>query len=133
MAPDSIGPDQTHNIILVAQYRLTPRWRVGARWRYVTGNPVTPINGSIFDADTDRYAPLYGEVNSDRDTDFHQLDLRIDREWVYQTWRLTAYLDIRNAYNRANASGLDYNFDYTENTQSFEIPIIPSFGVRGEF
>ncbi len=125
--------DQTHNVILIGQYKLTMNWTLGARWRYVTGTPTTPISGAVYDADADQFAPLYGLVNSTRNNDFHQLDLRIDRKWVYDTWKLLVYLDVRNVYNRENASGFNYNYDYTQKDTQFEIPIIPSFGVRGEF
>ena len=103
------------------------------RFRYVTGNPDTPVEGTIYEADADRFVPTYGAVNSARFDDFHQLDVRVDREWTFDTWRLTAYLDVRNVYNRANASARNYNFDYTESMPRFEIPVVPSFGVRGEF
>mgnify|MGYP002629185272 FL=1 len=103
------------------------------RFRYVTGNPETPVESTVFEADADRFVPIYGDLNSGRFDDFHQLDVRVDRQWVFDTWRLTAYLDVRNVYNRANATGRSYNFDFTESTPRFEIPIVPSFGVRGEF
>jgi len=125
--------DQTHNLIGVGTYRITPEWSLGARWRYVTGTPRTPIVGSIYGADIDQYYPVYGELNSARNTDFHQLDLRMDWDFVYQLWRLTVYVDVRNVYNRANASNLRYSYDFSQSEQGFEIPIFPSFGVRGEF
>lgn len=125
--------DQTHNLIIVAQYKLTPKWSIGARWRTVSGNPDTPITGAVFNTDTGTYVTTTGEVNSTRQPTFHQLDIRVDREWTFDTWRLIGYLDLRNATNRANAAGFQYNYDYTERTQAFEIPIIPSFGLRGEF
>lgn len=125
--------DQTHNLIVIGQYRLTPKWTVGFRWRLVSGNPDTPIVGAVFDTDTGTYVELPGEANSTRQPTFSQLDLRVDREWTFDTWRLVGYLDLRNALNTANAAGFQYNYDYTQRTQAYEIPIIPSFGLRGEF
>lgn len=125
--------DQTHNLVVIGQYKLTPKWTLGLRWRYVTGNPTTPVVGSVYDADADRFAPVYGDVNSGRNDDFHQLDLRVDRQWVFDTWRLTAYLDVRNVYNRANGAGRSYNFDFSQSEPRTEIPVVPSFGIRGEF
>ena len=49
--------DQTHNLILVGQYRITPKWTLGVRFRYVTGNPDTPVEGTIYEADADRFVP----------------------------------------------------------------------------
>ena len=125
--------DQTHNFIVLGQYKITPKWSVGVRWRYVTGNPETPVIGSIYSADNNVYVPKFGATNSGRQPPFHQLDLRVDRLWTFDTWKLTGYLDIRNVYNQANGSERVYSYDYAEEERSTEIPIVPSFGLRGEF
>lgn len=125
--------DQTHNFIILGQYKLTTKWSLGLRWRYVTGNPETPVVGSIYSADQNVYVPTFGNTNSSRQPPFHQLDLRVDRAWTFDTWRLTAYLDIRNVYNQANGSDRVYSYDYSEEERGTEIPIVPSFGVRGDF
>jgi TonB family protein len=127
--------DQTHNINLVGQYRLTPTWEVGARFRYITGAPTTPVIGSTYDSDADVYAPIRGALNSQRVDAFHQLDVRVDKHWIFDTWRLTAYLDVQNAYNRTNPQTIAYNFDYSESKPNpgANLPLIPSFGIKGEF
>ena len=125
--------DQTHNITVVGQYRITPTWEVGLRWRYVTGNPQTPYSGGSFDSDADVYVGRPGEINSDRLPAFHQLDLRIDKHWVFDWWRMTTYLDVQNVYNRQNPELYQYNFDYSQKDTVNGLPIIPSFGIRGEF
>lgn len=125
--------DQTHNLILIGQYKLTPTWFIGTRWRYVTGNPITPITGSIYDSVNDSYVPVSGRVNSDRLDAFHQLDIRVDKIWNYDTWRLNAYFELQNAYNRGNPEGISYNYDYSQSQSLTGLPIIPSFGLRGEW
>ena len=105
---------------------------IGFRWRTTSGNPDTPIVDSVFDTNTGTYVRIPGEPNSTRQPTFNQIDLRVDREWTYDTWRLVGYLDLRNTLNTANASGFQYNYDFTQRTQAYEIPIIPSFGLRGE-
>ena len=125
--------DQTHNVILIGQYKLTPTWTLGARWRYVSGNPTTPVAGAVFDADADVYVPLYGDVNSDRLPAFHQLDLRLDKWWLFDAWRLLTYLEIRNVYNQQNAQAVSYNFDFSQSSTQYELPFFPSIGVRGEW
>ena len=64
---------------------------------------------------------------------FHQLDLRIDKTWIFNNWMFTAYLDLQNAYNRANPEGYSYNFDSSEKRIRSGLPIIPIIGVKGEF
>jgi TonB family protein len=125
--------DQTHILTLVSSYRLPRNWEVGARFRYVTGNLYTPVTGAVYDADADEYEPLSARVNSGRVPAFHQLDIRIDKRWVYESWMLNAYLDIQNVYNRSNVDSLDYNFDYSEAQAQQGLPIVPILGLRGEF
>ena len=48
-----------------ASQGLGEGWEVGARFRLVSGNPTTPIVGSIYDARSGVYVPEYGAVNSD--------------------------------------------------------------------
>ncbi|GAB4530929.1 MAG: hypothetical protein Tsb0020_47340 [Haliangiales bacterium] len=124
--------DQTHNLIAVASYTRGP-WELGARWQYSTGSPVTPVLGSIYLADTNRYTPVYGEVNSDRLDTAHQLDVRIDRTWRFDSWRLSAYLDVTNVYANPRTLGFRYNFNFTRREAIEELPLVPALGVRGSF
>ncbi len=125
--------DQTHILTLVASYKLPHQWQIGARFRYVTGRPFTPRAGAVFDADADRYRPVPGETNSDRIEAFHQLDLRVDKSWVFDWWILSAYLDIQNVYFHANPEAVQYNFDSTQSGYVRGLPILPSIGIKGEF
>lgn len=125
--------DQTHILAVVASYEFGRGWSAGARFRYVTGNPFTPIVGSVYDADADSYVRIAGEPGSERNGDFHQLDVRIDKVWTFPRWQLNWYLDIQNVYNRANPEALNYSFDFSETAVISGLPIIPSLGLRGSF
>lgn len=124
--------DQTHILSAVASYRLTPSWEVSLRWRLVSGKPFTPITGGSFDSDLDAFQPVTGAVNSERMGAFHQLDLRVDKRWVFDRWMLSAYLDLQNAYNRANPEGLSYRWDYRASKVSSGLPVLPVIGLRAE-
>jgi hypothetical protein len=124
--------DQTHNLNLIGAYNLE-RWTYSARFRYVTGNPYTPVTGATFDADNDVYIPLRGTIYSERFNAFNQLDIRIDRKFIYDTWILTAYLDIQNIYNSQNSQNIEYSYDYSQNKKVRGLPILPTFGFKGEF
>ncbi|MBM4292290.1 MAG: TonB family protein, partial [Deltaproteobacteria bacterium] len=124
--------DQTHILTLIAQYKLTSAWEVGARYRYTTGNPRTPIVSSIYDADANVYVPVQGALNSERLNAFQQLDLRVDRKWRFDSWILTAYFEIQNALNQSNPEGIRYNYNFTQQKAISGLPIIPSLGLRGE-
>jgi TonB family protein len=125
--------DQTHILTALGSYRLPRNWEVGARWRYVTGNPYTPITGSKLDLDADQFQPLSGKVNSGRLPPFHQLDLRVDKRWVFDAWMLSAYMDIQNIYNHSNTDQPSYNYDFTEKAGGGGLSFITIFGMRAEF
>lgn len=125
--------DQTHVLTLVGTVSLTDKWDVGARFRYSTGRPETPFVDSIFDADRDRYIPIPGPLYSVRIPPFHQLDIRIDRRWRFNTWVLTSYLDVQNVYYQKNPEGFSYNYDYSKRQEVTGLPIFPSFGIRAEY
>lgn len=124
--------DQTHNLNLIgALYR--GRWIFSGRFRYVTGNPYTPVTGGTFDADNDVYIPIRGQIYSQRFNSFNQLDVRIERKTVYQNWILTAYLDVLNVYNSENQQSVEYSFDYSQKKKIRGLPILPTIGLKGEF
>ncbi|MEM7138502.1 MAG: TonB family protein [Myxococcota bacterium] len=123
--------DQTHILTAAFVYKFKRNWEIGATFRLVSGNPDTPVIGSIYDALTDVYIPIDGRTNSLRNPLFNQLDLRVQKEWFFDRWRLALFLDIRNTYNRQNQEGIIYNFDFSEATPLLGLPIIPSLGVRG--
>ncbi len=125
--------DQTHNINVVGAYEAKNNWRYSARARYVTGNPITPVIGGSFDADNDVYIPVRGAYFSERLSPFFQLDLRVDKTWVYDTWILNAYLDIQNVSNQKNSEGIRYSYNYSRRQDVMGLPVLPTFGIRGEF
>jgi TonB family protein len=125
--------DQTHILTAVASYALSARWNVGLKFQLTSGIPTTPILGGVLDADTGDYSPIFGRPGEAREPLFHQLDLRVDRLWLFDRWKLTAYLDLLNLYNSANTEFTVYNYDYSQSGGVTGIPIFPSLGVKGEF
>ncbi len=113
-------------------YRLGRGWELGATLRIVSGNPLTPVGGSVYNANTDLYEPLFGAINSRRNPLFNRLDVRIQKQWTFRDWKLAVYLDVQNAYNAKNREAVLYNYDYTQSSDISGLPIIPSLGVRGE-
>lgn len=124
--------DQTHNLSLTANYDFGKGWLAGARFRYVSGNPMTEVEGAVYDASTDTYRALFGEVNGARDPAFHQLDVRLEKLWDIGPVGLTTFLEVLNAYNAKNQSGRSYSYDYSESEGATGMPIFPNIGIRGE-
>ncbi len=124
--------DQTHNFILVGSYKLGS-WQFGGRFQYTTGLPTTPVAFATYLADFNVHVPTYGVVNSQRFRSNHQLDLRVDKIWSWDTFKLSAYLDITNVYAHPAVLAVDYNFNYTEMQEIKDIPILPAIGIRGSW
>lgn len=124
--------DQTHNVNLIASMEKG-KWTYSSRFRYVTGNPMTPVIGSYYDADNNTYIPVRGPIYSSRLNDFMQLDVRIDRKFVFNQWLLFAYLDIQNITSHKNEQQINYSYDYSQKQATVGLPILPTFGLRGEF
>ncbi len=124
--------DQPHILTALASYKLGRGWLLSGRFRLVSGNPYTPCVGGRFDSASGSYACVQGTEYSERMPVFHQLDLRVEKAWAFTSWKLSAYVDIINVYNRKNAESPAYNFDNSQAGFAYGLPLFPSIGVRGE-
>jgi hypothetical protein len=122
--------DQTHIFTLIASYKLPRGYQVGLRFRYVTGDPYTPVASpsAFFDANNGSYRAVYGPVDA-----FHQLDVRFDKAWTFDRWKLSVYLDLQNLYNNRAPESVTYNFNDRISAPLAGLPIIPDLGIRGDF
>ena len=126
--------DETHHIQLVASYHFKHEWDVGCRVRYVTGKPTTPVIDVVENEQYNYFEPIYGEEYSSRMKPFFQIDLRVDKKFVYRRWMFSTYLDVQNL------SWLFYkspemvipNYDYTDE-QTVSMIIQPAMGCKVEF
>ena len=125
--------DQRHILTLVGSVRLGRGWELGARFRLVSGRPETPVLDGIFDADAGQYRRVAGEANSISRQTFHQLDLRIEKTWLFKLWRLALYLDVQNVYNAENPEATLYDYRFRESGPLRGLPIVPTLGVKGSF
>jgi TonB family protein len=126
--------DQTHILTLIGTYQLPRNWQIGGRFRYVTGDPTTPVTNAALNSGlgSDYYQPIYSSKYSTRVPAFHQLDIRLDKTWIYNKWIFNAYVDLQNIYNRANPEQIQFNFNYQKSQYSTGFPIYPIIGLRGE-
>jgi hypothetical protein len=112
---------------------LPRQWKLSGRFRLVSGNPYTPITSSIYNSTTDTYYPVRGDFYSQRLSPFYQFDLRIDKQWIFDSWILTFYIDIQNLTNHRNTESINYSYDYSQREDIKGLPILPTLGLRGEF
>ena len=150
--------DQRHTLTLVWSQPLKndwKKWTLGFRLRANSGKPYTPvlgrdgrcISGEEFvscvdqgnaenDPDFSHWRPKWGEINSARLPNYFQLDLRIDKETRFNTWKLNFYMDILNILNTENISGYDYGNAYEDidsPEKQIALGLFPSFGVEASF
>lgn len=96
--------DNKHLLNLTATKKFNRNWEIGTKWRFVGGAPYTPydlVKSSLKEAwDLQGQGYLdYSRFNSSRLKSFHQLDIRIDKQYYFSGWSLMFYTDVQNVYN----------------------------------
>jgi TonB family protein len=124
--------DQTHVLAVLASYQFAHGFEGGARFRYTTGAPRTPVVDSFLVGNQD-YDPVFGPHNSIRLPAFYQLDARIERAWVFRRTKLNVFLDVQNVTNRKNPEEIIYNAQYTVRGYITGLPTLAVLGARLEF
>ena len=122
--------DQPWIVNLVSSHELNEDWTVGFKWRYQSGQLVTPIEGTVPNPAAGTVDPVYGKVNSERLPAYHRLDVRFDRTYEFRKWTMDLYTEVLNIYNNQNVSDYEYNGDYTEKEEVTDLPLIISFGIK---
>ena len=103
--------DRTHDLSLVALYKLSQSWTLGATFTYYTGNAVTFPRGKYTLENQTMY--YYADRNADRMPNYHRLDISVtyEPENRNKNWQSSWSFGLYNAYNRKNA----YLIDFKEN------------------
>ena len=127
--------DQTQALGVVASYQIGRGWDVGARFRYTTGFPRTPVVPlpNVFDNPNNQYAPVFGAYNAIRIPSFYQLDARIERSFVYKRVKFNIFLDVQNITDRQNPEEIIYNYNFTVRSYITGFPTLAVLGARVEF
>jgi len=115
-------------------YMFNQNWEISTKYRYYTGVPYTPV-----------YVPEQNPLNPGQIQNLPEeylsrrleaqgiLDLRVDRFFNFDAWRLVVFIDIQNVLNQKIASPPRYNFwDEKVETES-GIGVLPSIGISAEF
>jgi TonB family protein len=125
--------DQTHVLTALASYEIGWGFDIGARFRYATGYPRTPVIDSYLDTRPNLYQPVLGARNSIRIPEFMQLDVRLAKTFKVASTKAEVYLDVQNVTNRDNAEELTYSQNYAERNVIQGLPILPIVGLRWEY
>ena len=125
------GFDQPHVLNAVASFKPGGGWELGAKFQLASGRPDSKVIGATFDADCGCYDSVTTGNRSTRIETFMQLDVRVEKTWLFELWSIGAFLDIINVTNRKNQEGIDYDYRFRESTPITSFPIFPTIGVRG--
>lgn len=101
--------DNIHLLNIYGFRKFKGNWQVGFKWRFVGGQPYTPFD--TYRSSLVQYWDVNGfpaqdlnRYNQLRYEPFHQLDLRIDKEWFLSRITINLYADIQNVYNYQSTS-----------------------------
>lgn len=114
--------DNKHLLNFTLLRKLKKNWNIGAKWRFVGGAPYTPY-------DLDKSSKVlawnvqgepyfdFDRFNTKRLDPFHQLDVRVDKQYFFDKWSLMVYVDIQNLYNFQSKEAPVYIRELDENGQ----------------
>lgn len=122
-----------HIVDLIFGLEIGARWQIGVEFKYASGNPYTLVN-CVKEIDNIFYV-IDGKNNSLCYPDYHKLDLRIDKQFVFDKWSFSIYLDWWNVYNRDNVNS--YSFKTNKNgtvttTPRYDFGIMSILGFTAE-
>ncbi|HLZ87944.1 MAG TPA: TonB-dependent receptor, partial [Puia sp.] len=129
--------DRTHDISVVAMYKLNAKWNLSANWVYNTGNAISLPSGKY--KSDGRTVYYYSERNGYRMPAYHRLDLGATVQ-LKQRPRFSSELafGVYNAYARNNAYLITFrdnknNPDQTEAVQTTLFSIVPFISYNFKF
>jgi len=113
-------------------FKPNNKWEFSTRWIYAGGVPYTPldieasrsINRSVYDG---------SRVNAERYPDYHSLNLRFDKRFLFARSNLILYFSIWNAYNRKNISTYYWNEIEQKQDIVYQWSTLPVLGIEYEF
>ena len=127
----AIRYEQPHRVVALMGWDLPKDWRLGGRWRYASGVPIPSAQISAFDF-------LAGEERiteaspSGRLPAYHGLDVRVSKRFTFRSWKLSAYVDVQNVYNRRIVEPAINGIDETLVVYGYGLPVLPLFGIDAE-
>jgi hypothetical protein len=125
--------DQRHTVNVYLKYRVRPSVNLSAKWSYGSGFPVPGFfeqRGGIYYLTAVRNQARLGQ--------YSRTDLRINKQKVFDRWKMTIYGEVVNVFNRGNYRFDSYDGFNARTGQAYlsfakMFPILPSAGLMVEF
>jgi len=126
--------DQRHTVNVFAMYRLRPTLNLSGKWLYGSGFPIP--SGTFTLLGNGQYVET--GINQTRLGNYLRLDARVDKDWVFQRWKLTLYGEVLNLTNHYNAryfysSAVDPITGQVQIKTLQGLPLTPTAGVVFQF
>jgi hypothetical protein len=124
--------DQTHNVSLVGNYKITDNITLSASWVYHTGNCITlptakylVYNDELNNLNKYKTVEIYADKNGYRLPDYHRLDIGLNRIKQLKKGIRNWSINIYNAYNRQNAYYVYYKETKDGNIKLYQRSFFP--------
>jgi hypothetical protein len=126
--------DQRHTVNVFAMYRLRPSLNLSGKWLYGSGFPIP--SGTYIQAGNGQFVAV--GLNQTRLSLYQRLDVRADKDWAFQRWKLTLYGEVLNLTNHYKAryfysSGVDPITGQALIKTLQGLPLTPTAGVVFQF
>jgi hypothetical protein len=131
--------DQRHQLSIDLIFRPSPNWNISTAWIYRSGWPHTAkhIIAVPNNQNTTTNVLNYVDLYDDRYPAYHRLDVKLNRRFTFNAWRLQTSLGVVNLYSRRNIRGYYYGLTNNRTTRVQEaetwFPLLPSFTISAEF
>jgi hypothetical protein len=113
-------------------YKPNRRWEFSLRWIYAGGTPYTPFDIAKTRA-LNREVLDENRINTERYPDYHSMNLRFDRRFLFRKTNLVFYFSIWNVYGRRNVATYFWNGAEQKQETIYQWGILPIFGLEWEF
>jgi len=126
--------DIRHSVSLYGSYRLRPSVNLSARFNHASGAPI-PGYFSVSDFVT-QDTSLTRDRNTSRLPAYDRLDVRLNKSFVRDRWKLTMYVEALNATNHQNYRYMGPGGNYSDQAWvrlGSTAPFLPSVGLSLDF
>ena len=126
--------DQRNTLNAFATYRLRPSLSLSGKWLYGSGFPIP--SGTFVQLSNGQFVET--GINTQRLGIYQRLDVRTDKDWAFQHWKLTLYGEVLNLTNHYNArftyqSGINPTTGQAQVQTLQGLPITPTAGLVFQF
>ena len=126
--------DQRHALNAFATYRLKPSLSLSGKFLFGSGVPVP--SGTFVALGNGQF--IQTGINTTRLGAYQRLDVRSDKDWAFDRWKLTLYGEVLNVTDHNNAryaytSAVDPNTGQSQVKTLQGLPVTPTVGLVFQF